>query len=366
MGAVVLPQQNFLQNLLAAQQAVGGLQEIQQRAQQQRQLEALRQRLQSQQNLPTVLAQLATVSPQAAAQAREGLNLPFQQQGMQQQALLDAARAQNQLREFGAPLTREGRLVFESGFTSPEEFQAELRRRQASLEAGRTRPLVQNTILPQGNIPASRATQNQAQKSLLDSLELSGDLEGVSQLGDVSDLLTAPGRLATAAADLAINLGIPAKLAENRVQRDAQLQVRTGKVFNTFRRNITGAAAPEKELQELKKTVISTDLNSVRFATALKELQSATLRAIRLNRKVLLQGFDPGSDEGAAKLDRLWRSGDSGDSQADREKLKAQLVDNGLVRAKAQYDDLTEDELRELATLEAEQQLLRLGFPGGR
>lgn len=105
-------------------------------------------------------------------------------------------------------------------------------------------------------------------------------------------------------------------------QKRRRFTQNVNRTFNAYRKEITGAAAAVRELEDIKKAALNVDLSPVEFTAALDELESEMKRGRRLIRKLLREGvtgnlkdkrsevskrfdqeFTAGSDD--APLDRL-------------------------------------------------------------
>ena len=80
--------------------------------------------------------------------------------------------------------------------------------------------------------------------------------------------------------------------------------------FNAYRKAITGAAAAVKELEDLKKAMVSTDLSPVEFEAAFNEYSRELQRSIRIRNRLLREGYQPGTKQFGNELDGLYLSGD--------------------------------------------------------
>lgn len=115
------------------------------------------------------------------------------------------------------------------------------------------------------------------------------------------------GRGASAIAEL--SKGIPGveqatEFAANKLtgkpadERAAALQTATGylnsveQFFNTYRKDITGAAAAEKELERLRASFINSDLSPSQFKGALDQLLSKYTSEAEFKKNVLREGVD--------------------------------------------------------------------------
>ena len=61
-------------------------------------------------------------------------------------------------------------------------------------------------------------------------------------------------------------------------------------IFNAYRKSITGAAASEREMSDLKRSMFNEDQSPVQFEAAFDEFRSELNRSQRLRRKLLREG----------------------------------------------------------------------------
>jgi hypothetical protein len=68
-------------------------------------------------------------------------------------------------------------------------------------------------------------------------------------------------------------------------------------IFQPVKVALTGMAAPIKEMEDIKKTIISKDLGPVELQAAIDELKSMATDAVRLRRRLLAEGFSPDDED---------------------------------------------------------------------
>ena len=97
--------------------------------------------------------------------------------------------------------------------------------------------------------------------------------------------------------------------------------------FNAYRKMITGAAAAVKELEDLKKAMISTDLSPVEFEAAWEEYGNELGRSLRIRNKLLREGLKPGTKQFGKELDTMFTIGGDDDITTRGNELEAQGLD---------------------------------------
>lgn len=93
--------------------------------------------------------------------------------------------------------------------------------------------------------------------------------------------------------------------------------------FNAYRKLITGAAAALKEMEDLKKATINTDLSPAEFEASFNEYSRELQRTIRIRNKLIRNGIQPGSKQFGEELDGLFLSNGDDDIKQRGNELKA-------------------------------------------
>jgi hypothetical protein len=178
-------------------------------------------------------------------------------------------------------------------------------------------------ILPDGTVEIGGpqdlgiATKNKLQKEVVD---LSGQLQQVTNLenNELTDVLTLQGKIYQKGLRLADFLKVDIGEENKEYLGKARVFIENiEKVFNAYRKEITGAQAAMKEIEMLRTSVLNKKLTPTEFKHSLKSYKEAILRGLRLKRMLLAQGVS-GKDL-PQKLDEIYVSGrDVPDSEMDR------------------------------------------------
>lgn len=177
-------------------------------------------------------------------------------------------------------------------------------------------------------------------KSMVTALQkgLEADYGNLDKVNDIigqykPEFLTYKGRGEAFFAELkdkAQGLGI----GEITPNQKEMLQNRTNfvqsinKLFNSYRKEITGAAASVQELESLKKAMLNEDLSPSQFEAVSVKFRSELQRSVRLRRKLLREGFDT-RKKLSTELDRQFTSGFDDDPLVRGEEIEAELIAKG-------------------------------------
>lgn len=135
------------------------------------------------------------------------------------------------------------------------------------------------------------------------------------------EALTWAGRLGADFATIKEKMGRELSPEEKGlVKRVGSVRGGIGRVFNIYRKEITGAAAAVQELDRLMKTFIHSEMGPTQFLNAYQNLRNETLRAMRLRRKFLRDGVAAGelmkeATPGAMAYDRAFMAGGDDDPE---------------------------------------------------
>ena len=150
-------------------------------------------------------------------------------------------------------------------------------------------------------------------------MELLGDLDAVKDSFTPSNL-TAMGKAYNALNLWADKFGVA--FDPNSIQQNVKFRNNVKQYTNAYRKEITGAAAAEKELKMIEDSIINTNMGPEEFKAALSQLESKTKRGLRLKRRVLREGIQVGSEEFGKRLDELYLGNEDDDKNARLLELK--------------------------------------------
>ena len=163
-----------------------------------------------------------------------------------------------------------------------------------------------------------------------DIISLGDSFARVGEIGQEykREFLTFQGRIKSSVTSLLDKANIDISPEEIEfVKARKKFVTKVNREFNLYRKLITGAAAAEKELADLKKATINEDLGPVEFEAALEVYQEELQRGLRLKRSLLRNGIRT-SDEGFGDaFDDAYLSGADDDPDIRLQELIAEGLD---------------------------------------
>lgn len=196
------------------------------------------------------------------------------------------------------------------------------------------------TVSPDGTVtiggtpsgqPFGKAATNEIQKGIVADEMLLSQTEALGNLYDPS-ILTYQNQIKGAATAIGEKAGIePSPEAKEALQKRTKFINGVERLFNAYRKEITGAAAAVQELERLKKSFINADMSPSEFEAAFNEYQSELKRSLRLRRRLLREGVDPKTESGGDKFDTLYLGGADDDANQRGNELMQELGDENAV-----------------------------------
>lgn len=183
-----------------------------------------------------------------------------------------------------------------------------------------------------GKQPLERSVRSQTQGSLLENQQMLGHLAAI-QAGAKPEMFTLWGKVKDKAGRVGAQLDpdifgaqglVDSVKARTKVNNDVE------QLFNAYRKEITGAAAPIAELEQLRKVMLNMDLSWPEFQAAMEQFNDKLTRTIRLQRKVLREGVDLSPEEAAARINDLYTSGADARDAVDAKSRAAELRQSGM------------------------------------
>jgi hypothetical protein len=163
-----------------------------------------------------------------------------------------------------------------------------------------------------------------------DIISLGDSFARVNEIGQEyqREFLTFQGRIKSSVSGLLDKANIDISPEEIEfVKGRKKFVTKVNREFNLYRKLITGAAAAEQELADLKKATINEDLGPVEFEAALEVYQEELQRGLRLKRSLLRNGIRT-SDEGFGDaFDDAYLSGADDDPDIRLQELIAEGLD---------------------------------------
>lgn len=164
---------------------------------------------------------------------------------------------------------------------------------------------------------------NQLQSGIISNVELL-DLTDSLKESFNPDFLTYRGQGEQFFTAQAEKLGLEPSVARKEfLKQRTTFVTQTERLFNAYRKEITGAAAAVQELDRLKKSFLNVDQSPSEFEATLDSYQEELKRTIRLRNKLLREGLDPKTPQGGAMLDNAFLTGADDDIEARGRELLA-------------------------------------------
>jgi len=160
------------------------------------------------------------------------------------------------------------------------------------VEAPKTSPLVQ---IGQGDV--TKAVKSKLQTGVVETRENIASLDRI--MGDFKpEYLTYGGAIGASITAVMEKLGgIPDKDRKEFLRGRTAFKNGVEQFFNQYRKEITGAAAAEKELARLEKTMINTKMSTTEFKASMNLLRKKLASVEAIKAKFLEQGLDVSKEE---------------------------------------------------------------------
>lgn len=166
-------------------------------------------------------------------------------------------------------------------------------------------------------VPVGKQAKAAAGKTLEPTLTAQAQLNEIRKM-PYKDVLTNQGRIKAWAGNKVADWGaqgssvgkaLDASFDTEGAAKDFEnLRQRTDQMFNQYRKEITGAAAAQKELEDLRKTFVNTDMNPSQFEIAMDVLDERLTRSYAINTQLAKKGVLPGSKNYGKMFDQIWSS----------------------------------------------------------
>lgn len=169
-----------------------------------------------------------------------------------------------------------------------------------------------------------KKANNQLQSGIISNVELLDLTDSVRESFN-PDFLTYKGQGEQFFTAQAEKLGLePSQARKEFLKGRTEFVTKTERLFNAYRKEITGAAAAVQELDRLKKSFLNVDQSPSEFEATLDSYQAELKRTVRLRNKLIREGLDPRSPQGGAMLDNAFLTGGDDDIEARGRELLAQ------------------------------------------
>lgn len=200
-----------------------------------------------------------------------------------------------------------------------------------------------NTNDPNGEGPVSEVTSSNV--SALQK-RLTADYNNINILNGIEDsyeegFSTLGGRLQNAFTDVSASLGGTdwvSKEQEETHDRYTTWAAGLKGMFNAYRKEITGAAAAEKELKDLEEAMVNAMDNPIAYRAKFKLYKKTVQQNIRMRNKILRGGFKLGSKDYLEEFNASWMMGDDDSFEARRDELKGAGLDPQTIARRLQQE----------------------------
>ena len=175
-----------------------------------------------------------------------------------------------------------------------------------------------------GTMPLTKPNTNEAQKNVMFATEQMGNLDAIAKEYE-DGFLTYGGKLKNFVDRQTDKIDPNSLGKEDRAAlgKQTRFKQQTNRIFNAYRKEITGAAAALAELEQLKEAMLNTDLGPTEFKAAYQSYRSELKRSLRLKRKMLREGINVADEGFGTKYDQAFSSGGDDDPIARGEELEA-------------------------------------------
>ena len=184
-------------------------------------------------------------------------------------------------------------------------------------------------IAAAGAIQGTNSTKSKLQDSLTTQSTTMATLDALHTMYD-PEFMTYKSDATAFASKVKEKFGGDLDAAEkDHLTRKTKFTTQLNRMFNAYRKEITGAAAAVKEMKDLKNSLINEDMSATEYEAAYQSLRDEVSRTMRIKNKLLREGYS-GKDLGE-QIDNAFLTG--GDD--DPEEQLAYLMENGLSEKEA-------------------------------
>lgn len=181
-------------------------------------------------------------------------------------------------------------------------------------------------------VPLNSAVGRESQQAAITASENLDNLDRIASQFN-PDFLTYQGKGRAMLAEVMDKAGTARPEQRDLLKAKQAFSQGVSKFFNAYRKEITGAAATEKELEQLKDAVINMDQSPAQFQASLAEMRASIAHTLRIKNRLLREGLRVGSKRFGARMDKLYREGADDDAMTRGEELEqAGKSDDEVVR----------------------------------
>lgn len=215
-------------------------------------------------------------------------------------------------------VTGEGGFgVFQGGKLSPIETALKPRASSGTNVTVNASPSF--AVNPQGEpvVPMKSAVETETQKDIVKGVDT------LSRLDDIWDSfdpkwLTYQGKGQNWLSTMKEKAGFKTSPEEKAaITGMTNFKNSVNQMTNAYRKEITGAAASEQEIERLKNSLFNTEQSETEFKSAFKQFRDETSRALRIKQKLLREGIPVGSPMFGDQMDAAFLGGASANQPQD-------------------------------------------------
>ena len=204
-----------------------------------------------------------------------------------------------------------------------------------------------NLIVDTGGASVGKKTQGTLEGGIasdMSSLQQLGTIENMAN--DNQDLFTYKSQMGVEKDIIAEKLGMERTPEQKeRLKKQQDLFMLTSQAFNTYRKEITGAAASEQELKRLEEDFVNKKMSYTQFAQSVQTLKTKMERGLVLKQNLLKKGVKFNSKEYKSYFDNKgFPVGSEGTEKPDVNTRGAELMKENPKMTSDEVMDLLEAE----------------------
>jgi hypothetical protein len=159
-------------------------------------------------------------------------------------------------------------------------------------------------------MPATTPMETTLQKGILEDLQILGGVNAASGRAQ-DEFFTYAGRAKGFAAEkMEKFFGDAPGPWKTHLEKQQAWKNETEQLFQVYRKKVTGAQAAIKEIENLRQIMLNKEMSKSQFLGSVNQIREKVSRSLRLQRKLLREGFDLGNPADVKRMqergDTLW------------------------------------------------------------
>ena len=195
----------------------------------------------------------------------------------------------------------------------------------------------QFTVNPDGSVTYSQGVPASAGRSPLTSTvqkdiqkDVVGGIETIDSLSRIKGLykpefLTYPGKVAAEGRRQLEKLGFEG-VGKKQIKEISKFKSNVQQFFNQYKKEITGAAAGVKEMEDIKESIIALEDSPSEFEAKLQEMEEKAKRGLRIKQMILREGVPLGSPDFKEMHNEIYKAGEDDDPLLRAKDLSPQYM----------------------------------------